>query len=123
MDRDYPHQSLLTPIVAPAVWAAHFIACYGWAALACGRFATAGGFDRARVGIASLTAIAAIVIAGCFALGFHRHGRRFPDRSNDDGTPEDRTRFMAFTTMLLAGLSLVATLYVGLAALAAARCG
>lgn len=119
MDSGLPRQSLLTPIVAPVVWAVHFTACYAWAALACGRFA---GFDRARTGIIILTAIATVVIGGCFAFGFHRHGRRFPDRPNDDGTPEDRTRFMAFTTMLLAGLSLVATLYVGLAALAAGRC-
>jgi hypothetical protein len=117
-----PTPSLLTPIVAPTVWAGHFMACYTWAALACGRFAADGGFDRARTGIALLTAVASIAIAGCFVFGYRRHGRRFPDRPNDDGTPEDRTRFMAFTTMLLAGLSLVATLYVGLAALAAGRC-
>jgi hypothetical protein len=115
-------QSLWTPIVAPIVWAAHFTVCYAWLALACGRFANIAGFDSARTGVAVLTVIASVVIAGCFAFGFHRHGRRFPDQPNDDGTPEDRTRFMAFTTMLLAGLSLVATLYVGLAALAVGRC-
>lgn len=119
MERATKRLSLLTPIVAPVVWAAHFMACYIWAALACGRF---GGFDRARTGIAILTAIATMAIAGCLAFGFHRHGRRFPDRPNDDGTPEDRTRFMAFTTMLLAALSLVGTLYVGLTALAAGGC-
>ena len=122
MDHSHPRQSLWMPIVAPIAWAMHFMACYIWVALACGRFEAAGGFDRARTGIAILTATAALVIAGCFAFGFHRHGRRLPDRPNDDGTPEDRTRFMAFTTMLLAGLSFAATLYVGLAALAAGGC-
>jgi hypothetical protein len=115
-------ESLWRPIVAPAIWALHFTVCYIWITLACGRFGAAGGFDRARTGIGVLTAAAIAIMAWCFIDGFHRHGRRLPDRSNDDGTPEDRSRFMAFTTMLLAALSIVATVLVGYAVIAMGRC-
>jgi hypothetical protein len=122
MGRASPGQSLSTPIIAPVVWSVHFMTCYTWAALACGRLATADRFGAARTGIVVVTAIAAVAIAACFVTGFRRHGRRLPDQSNDVGTPEDRTRFMAFMTMLLAALSLIATLFVGVAAAAMTRC-
>lgn len=102
------------------IWATHFTACYVWAAMACGRFA--GGFDHARTGITAITIVACIAIAVCLVYGFHRHERRLPTQSNDDGTSEDRRRFMAFTTMLLAALSLIATAFVGGAAIAAGGC-
>ena len=119
MDTTRPRESLWVPIVAPVTWSAHFTVCYIWVAMACGRF---GNVDRARAGVAIVTAVAAVAIAACFAYGLYRHGVRLPDRPNDDGTPEDRTRFMALTTMLLAALSLVGTLYVGIAAMAVGGC-
>jgi hypothetical protein len=122
MTSSRPREHLWIPIVAPVVWSTHFTVVYAWLAMACGRLGDAGGFDRARTGIAVITIVAVILIAMCFGYGFHRHGRRLPDKPNDDGTPEDRTRFMAFTTMLLAGLSLAATLYVALAAVAVGGC-
>jgi hypothetical protein len=109
------------PVVAPVIWATHFTACYAVLALACGRFG-----DRTvaptTTAIAALTAIALVAIAALFVHGWRRHGYDLPDRPNDDASPEDRTRFMAFTTMLLAGLSWIATLYVGLAAWASGGC-
>lgn len=110
------------PIVAPVVWSTHFMAVYIWAAMACGRFAGDRGFEPARNGITILTVVAAAIIAVCFAHGFRRHGYRLPDRSNDDGTPADRTKFMAFMTMLLAALSLVGVLFAGIAAAAVGGC-
>jgi hypothetical protein len=115
-------ESLWTPIIAPVIWALHFTICYIWLTIACGRLA-AGGFDRARTGIGIITAAAIVVMLWCLIDGFRRHGRRLPDRSNDDGTPEDRSRFMAFTTMLLAALSIVATVFVGYAIVAMGGCG
>ena len=112
-------ERLWIPLVAPIIWSTHFTIGYIWVAMACGRF---GGFDRARLGVALLTAVAAAGIAVCFAHGLSRHGGRLPHRPNDAGTPEDRTRFMALTTMLLAALSLVGTLYVGIAVTAVGGC-
>ena len=122
MQTTVPRQPLWAPVIAPVIWAAHFMTCYVWAALACGRMASDHSFARAQTGIGIATAVAATAIALCFVSGFHHLGHRLPDQPNDDGTPEDRTRFMAFTTMLLAGLSLIATLFVGVAALAAGTC-
>lgn len=115
-------ESLWVPIVAPVVWSTHFMAVYIWAALACGRFAGESGFETASRGIAILTVLAAAVIAVCFGYGFRRHGYCLPDQPNDDGTPEDRRRFMAFMTMLLAVLSMVGVLFAGIAATAVGDC-
>ena len=110
---------LWIPLVAPIAWSTHFTICYVWIAMACGRF---GSFDRARTGVTILTVVAVAAIAACFVYGLSRHGYRLPDQPNDDGTPGDRTRFMAFTTMLLAGLSMVGVLYVGIAVSAVGGC-
>jgi hypothetical protein len=119
MEATRKREHLWIPVVAPTIWSTHFTICYIWVAMACGRF---GSFESARTGVAIITAVSATAIAGCFVYGLSRHGYRLPDQPNDDGTPEDRTRFMAFTTMLLAALSLVGTLYVGLAAMAVGGC-
>jgi hypothetical protein len=113
---------LWSPIIGPVIWAVHFMTCYTWAALACGRMASEQSFVGAQTGIGVATAVAGVAIALCFRSGFHHLGRRLPDQPNDDGTPEDRTRFMAFTTILLAALSLIATLFVGAAAIAVGAC-
>ncbi|HEX6217044.1 MAG TPA: hypothetical protein VFZ38_19560 [Vicinamibacterales bacterium] len=122
METAAPRQALWAPVIAPVIWAVHFMTCYTWAALACGRLASDQSFDRAQTGIGIATAVAVFAIALCFRSGLHHLGHRLPDQPNDDGTPEDRTRFMAFTTMLLAGLSLIATLFVGAAAIAVGAC-
>ena len=99
METTRRRERLWIPLVAPIIWSTHFTIGYIWA-----RWRAAGSrsFDRARTGVAVLTAVAAAAIAVCFFYGLSRHGYRLPDQPNDDGTPEDRTRFMSFTTMLLA---------------------
>jgi hypothetical protein len=116
------NERLWAPVVAPVIWASHFLCCYITAALWCGRFAAAQGSGGLVTLIGTYTAIAATLIAACFVRGLRRHGHRLPDVPNDDDSPEDRRHFLAFTTMLLAGLSLVATLLVGVAAMMFDRC-
>jgi hypothetical protein len=116
-------ESLWVPVIAPALWAVHFTICYIWIAVACGRFATVAGVEQARAGIGVLTGAAVAAMVVCFIRGYRRHGHGLPDRSNDDGTVEDRSRFMAYTTMLLAALSLIATIFVGYAVMAMGGCG
>ncbi|HJU42447.1 MAG TPA: hypothetical protein VJ691_06510 [Vicinamibacterales bacterium] len=113
--------SIWVPVVAPMIWAAHFLGCYAWMVLACGRFHDSIGTPT-DAAITGVTAVALIAISALFVHGWRRHGYDMPDRPNDDASPEDRTRFMAFTTMLLAGLSWIATLYVGLAAWSIGGC-
>ena len=112
---------LWVPLVAPIIWSTHFTICYIWAAMACGRFAPriAGSLD---VTLMALTAIALVAIGAFFLRGVRQLHYRLPDQSNDDGTPEDRAKFMSYMTVLLAGMSWIATVFVGVAGLSMGGC-
>jgi hypothetical protein len=114
---------LLLVAGAPAVWVVHFLLTYIGAAVWCARFAGANGsLDPIRIGVAVITAaaLAAIVLIGAGGYRRHRHGTE--TEPHDSDTPEDRHRFLGFATLLLAGLSFVATVYVAFGALAFDRC-
>jgi hypothetical protein len=106
--------ALWVPVVAPVIWVVHFMICYPVAALLCGRFSDpmATGLRTLAVG-ATIPALAGI--GWMFLHGLRRHRYAWPERPHDDDTPEDRSHFLAFTTLLLAGLSAVATVFVALA--------
>lgn len=108
-------ERLWIPVMAPVLWAIHFTLCYITVALWCGRFgaANAPGGIRTIVGVYTIVVTAGIVMS--FVHGLRRHAYQLPAKTHDDDTPEDRRHFLAFTTMLLAGLSLLATLYGALA--------
>lgn len=112
---------LWVPLLAPIVWSTHFTVSYIWAAMACGRFASriAGSLDAALL---IVTAVAVIPIVVLLVRGFRQLDYRLPDQPNDDGTPEDRTKFMAGMTILLAGLSGIGTVFVGTAAFSIGGC-
>jgi hypothetical protein len=112
---------LWVPLVSPIIWSTHFTISYIWAAMACGRFApqAAGSLDRVLL---VLTVLALAAIGVFFVRAFRQLGYRLPDQPNDDGTPEDRNRFMSYTTMLLAGMSWIGTLFVGVASTAMGGC-
>lgn len=121
MSRDAREQSpdpIWLPVVAPLIWSMHFTVCYIWAALACGRF---GGAPLDSMLIA-LTAVAIVPIAVLFLRALTQLRFELPDQPHDDPTPEDRNKFMAFTTLLLAGMSGIGTLFVGVAAWAVGGC-
>lgn len=106
--------ALWVPVVAPAIWVVHFMVCYPAAALLCGRFADTTAVELRTVAVlATVPALAGIV--WMFAHGLRRHRYHWPERPHDDDTPEDRSHFIAFTTMLLAGVSGLATVFVALA--------
>ena len=108
-------EKLWMPVVAPLIWSTHFTVCYVAAALSCGRLGAAGSSGGAAALIGGVTVMAVAAITACFVQGWRRHANHLPTESNDDDTPDDRHRFVAFTTMLLAGLSLLATLFAGFA--------
>ena len=112
---------LWVPLISPIIWSTHFTVSYIWAAMACGRFASpaAGSLDSALI---VMTVVALVAIGVFFLRAFRQLNYRLPDQPNDDGTPEDRTRFMSYTTLLLAGMSWIATLFVGAAATAVGGC-
>jgi hypothetical protein len=119
---DPERSSLWTLLAAPAIWAVHFLFSYVAAAVYCEKAVGGLGPVRMAIGVATVMALAAI-----FAVGFHAlHQWGFGERASpphDDDTDEDRARFLGHATVLLCGLSIVATAYVALVALFFDTCG
>jgi hypothetical protein len=97
---------------SPAIWAIHFLLSYATASVWCAKISGRDNpIDGALLAILLYTvlALAGIVIVG--SLGYRRHHLGNGDLPHDDDTPEDRTRFLGFATLLLSGLSAVATMF------------
>lgn len=108
---------------SPVIWALHFMACYITAALWCGVVVGREGplsSARLAIGVYTVIALAAIAAVGWLGWRAHRHGAGDPPHDAD--TPADRHRFLGFATVLLSGLSGVATLYSALAAVFIETC-
>jgi len=110
-------------IAGPTVWATHFLLCYVVGAVYC---AKAGGIDaglgvvRLSVAVFTVIALGLIVHAGLHA--YRNWGFGVDDPPHDDDTLTDRRHFLGYATMLLCGLSFVATVYVALPALIITSC-
>lgn len=103
--------TLWTLIVPPAIWAGHFLFSYLWAAVSCakvGRFAT---FPTLFV-IGTVVALALILLSG--GIAWRQAGMPGGSAPHEDGTEIDRLRFLAKSTLLLAGLSFVGVLFTAL---------
>ncbi len=122
-DTHESNQSLWLLIASPTIWASHFLASYLTAAIWCAKFA---GPDRslgnARVAIAVYTLVALVGIGYSGFIGYRRN--RFQHRTLplDRDTSEDRHRFLGFASLLLSGMSAIATLFVALAAFFIEKC-
>lgn len=106
--------TLWTLIWPPTIWAGHFLFCYILAALWCEK---AGGSLRTvqwSIGAATLLALLLILVAG--AIAFHQMRLPGDDPPHEEGTREDRFRFIAMSTLMLAGLSFVAVVFTALPA-------
>jgi hypothetical protein len=102
--------------LAPAIWAAHLMLCYLTAAIWCAKVAGPdGGLGgvRSAIGWYTAAALTGIAIIGWGVFRRHSHGTETVPHDFD--SPDDRHRFLGFATLLLAGLSGVATLYVAFA--------
>jgi membrane protein YdbS with pleckstrin-like domain len=109
--------------IAPAIWAAHFLLCYITAAIWCAKFGGSNGsLGGVRSAIGWYTAVAMIGIAFIGWEGFRRHRYGTETTTHDLDSPEDRHRFLGFATLLLAGLSAVATIYVAFAGIVFDNC-
>lgn len=103
--------------LAPLLWALHFLASYLTAAIWCARYWSPGeGLAPVRVAILIYTVAALAGIVAVGVLGLRRHQLGTATVPHDFDTPHDRHRFLGFATLLLAGLSAVATLFVGVVA-------
>jgi hypothetical protein len=110
-------QSLLRPILPPLIWLVHFVLSYVTGAIWCEKFAEPlGSLEGARRAIFGYTALALFGIALTGWRGWQRHVFDGSFTSHDFDSPEDRHRFLGFSTVLLAGLSAMATIFTALAA-------
>lgn len=126
MDRtQFWHDRGLWALTAgPAIWAVHFVVSYAVAAIYCAKWAPGTvGLGPLPTYIGVLTAFALVAI---LALGWNAYRRWYhagdPEPPHDADTLVDRRRFLGFATLLLCGLSFVATVYTLMAALLAASC-
>ncbi|WP_203234450.1 hypothetical protein [Sphingomonas solaris] len=113
------HVTLWTLIVPPATWASHFLFSYLWAAVHCaktGHFADEPAVFWTGTGLAAIV----IVASGWIALVQARKPGDHPP--HNEGTEIDRLRFLAYATLLLAGLSVVGVAFTALPVLFIDNC-
>lgn len=102
---------------APLMWMLHFLLSYITAAIWCAKVAgRSGSLEGARMLIGIYTVLALIGIGIVIWRGFRKHSFGTATVPHDFDSPGDRHRFLGFATVLLGGLSAVATVYVSLAA-------
>lgn len=117
------HESLWTLIASPIIWAAHFLACYLTAAVWCAKFGNSQrSFQEVRLAIAAFTLMALVGIGINGLAGYQHHRLGESQLPHAEDSEEDRYRFLGFATVLLAGLSGVATLFVAAAAVFVSSC-
>ncbi|MBB3104234.1 hypothetical protein [Azomonas macrocytogenes] len=115
--------SLWLLTVGPTIWALHFLIAYCTAAVWCakvvGRDGSLDGL-RSIIGILTLVALAGIVLTGWF--GYRQHSFGDDSSTHSEASSGDRHRFLGFSTLLLCGLSFVATAYVALSVVFIGTC-
>ncbi|MEH6566370.1 MAG: hypothetical protein V7756_13660 [Halopseudomonas sp.] len=116
-------ESLWLIIFGPAIWAMHFVLSYVTAAVWCAKVAGRDGLlgdARLIIGGYTLVALAGIVLTGWG--GWKRHQFGTATAPHDFDSPADRHRFLGFATLLLCGLSFVATVFVALSVVFIGSC-
>jgi hypothetical protein len=115
--------SLWELIAGPIIWSVYFLVAYVAAAIFCaksGAAADTGALRLVLLGL-GLAALGAIGFVGIDALRRWRAGKEAAP-PHDDDTPMSRHQFLALATLLLCGLSFVATIYVALPAVVFGSC-
>ncbi len=112
MDSPPEHkESLWWLTLGPAIWMAHFLACYITVALWCEKLTTQHGpLGTARWLAGGYTAIALLGIGASFWHAYRRHRRGTIPQDFD--TPDARHRFLGFAGLLLNALSALAVVFV-----------
>ena len=105
-------ESLWWLTVSPTIWAIHFLLSYLTAAI---WIEKVGGRDSplapVRIAIVAYTLVALAGIGWTLWRGYRNHTYGTATVPHDFDTSEDRHRFLGFATLLLSGLSAVATIF------------
>jgi hypothetical protein len=105
---------LWSVIIAPTIWALHFLACYIAAAIYCEKAGRDAPLEDIRLLVIILTVVA---LAGIFWSSrrlWRVHARSLTDDDfeYEHNTPEERHRFLSHVALMLCVLSAVAVIYV-----------
>lgn len=121
-DHPEPTSTLASLVAAPLVWAAHFMLSYVTAAIWCAKLSTRGSLGTAQIAIAVYTLVA-LALVGWIGWRAYRRQRgdhvKLPD---DRDSAAGRQKFLAYATLLLAGISSIAIFYAALATALAGSC-
>jgi len=107
--------------IAPAIWALHFLLCYGLMSLACAKDLFPAGTVRLVLIAASVAALAAIVGLGLRSLrqwGALKTG----EITHPRGTPENRHRFLGHAAFLLSVIAFLGVIFVSMPLLVIGGC-
>ena len=99
----------------PTIWSAHFLVSYLTAAIWCEKFTSPSGEAGPVQWLIGIYTLAALPTIGYFGWRGYRRSQR--DEAEAELTTEadaERYRFLGFASLLLAGLSGVATIYTAL---------
>lgn len=117
------HESLWLLAGPPLVWAGHFLLSYATVALWCAKLGQRfDGLGPARGALVAYTGLALLGIVWLGYVGYKRHRLAEKAAPHDDDSAEDRHAFIGLATALLAGLSAIAVMYVGLPVLFIGSC-
>lgn len=109
---------------APAVWAAHFLACYVWVAIRCEKAGRDALLGSAQTGVYVLTGLA-LALIGLNTLRLWRiYARSVIDQDFDfdHNTPEERHRFLGHVSLMLSVVSAISVIFVAIPAVLVATC-
>jgi len=106
----------------PTVWALHFLLCYGVAAVRCAKSVPLDSIDDVRGFIAAATAVALLLVLGSGYVAWAQSRIPGDPPPHQDSSDEDRSRFVAVSTLLLAALSAVAIIFTALPAIVFRDC-
>jgi nitrate reductase NapE component len=103
-------------VAPPTVWGLHFLFSYVYASVICAKAGRLEPLDDVRLAIAAATLVS-LLLVGYFGYHAWRLSRIQGDPPpHQESTDEDRLRFLAIATMLLAALSFVAIVFTALPA-------
>ena len=117
-----PQPSLWTLAAPPSLWVAHVLVCYVTVAMWCGRWSTLAAIvaPQTLVGLYTLAALAGV--GRCVTVAVRARHDGAAAFGMDDDTPESRRHFLAWATILLAGLSAIGVVFVAAATLLVPSC-
>ena len=110
-------------VAVPSIWAGHFLLSYWIAAIWCAKLPAGASLAEIRWVIAGLGALSIAAIAGLGVIAVRRYGGEFlVFEEITESSERGRDRFIGHVTLLLCGLSVMATLFTVIPGLVIGQC-